>query len=51
MKTIEIFNRHNKKILKRLIPDKSLPIICNSVLNPETEIYNLSFDEIKKLKK
>jgi len=40
--TKKIIDKNNEELLKKLIPEKSEPIFCNSVLLPD-EIYNLSF--------
>jgi len=46
--TKKLFDKNNEELLKKMIPEKSEPIFCNSVLNPNDEIYNLSFKEIAK---
>jgi len=45
--TKKIIDKNNEELLKKLIPEKSEPIKCNSVLLPD-EIFNLSFKEIAK---
>jgi hypothetical protein len=46
--TESIIKQYNKELFSKLFPDNKEPILCNSVLNPNDEIYNLSFAEIAK---
>lgn len=39
MKTQQYFTRLNKRLTDNLIPDKSLPIYCNSVMDYDSEIF------------
>jgi len=44
--TKKIIDKNNEELLKKMIPEKSEPIKCNSVLHPDDETTNLSFAEI-----
>jgi len=46
--TKKIIDDYNEKLFSKLFPDKNEPIFCNSVLNPNDEIFNMSFKEIAK---
>jgi len=41
-------DEYNQKLFAKLFPDKTDPIFCNSVLNPNDEIFNMIFKEIAK---
>jgi len=38
MTTPEIFQKHNHQLKSKLIPEKTEPIYCNSVINPMNEL-------------
>ena len=44
----KLFEQYNNELLKNLIPDKSTPIFGNSFTNPNDEIFNKSFEEIRQ---
>lgn len=44
----KIFDNYNQELMNKLIPDKSIPIFCNSLTNCNDPIFNKSFEEIKK---
>lgn len=46
--TKQIIDEYNEKLFAKLFPKENEPIFCNSVLDPNDEIYNLSFAEIAK---
>lgn len=48
MNSNKIFDNLNRELMINLIPDKSTPIFGNSFTNPNDEIFNKSFEEIKK---
>jgi len=48
MDSKKIFDNLNRELMKNLIPDKSNPIFGNSFTNPNDEIFNKSFEQIKK---
>jgi len=48
MDSKKIFDNLNRELMKNLIPDKSTPIFGNSFTNPNDEIFNKSFEQIKK---
>ena len=43
----KIIDENNRELIKNLIPDKSTPIFGNSFTNPNDEIFDKSFEEIK----
>ncbi len=45
--TQKIIDQNNLELMKKLIPDKSKPIFGNSFTNPNDEIFDKSFEEIK----
>jgi hypothetical protein len=45
MQTSKLMSEYNKKLFAKLFPDNE-PIECNSVLDPNDEFYNMSFQEI-----
>ena len=47
MNSKKIFDNLNRELMNKLIPDKSSPIFSNSFTNPNDEIFNKSFEEIK----
>ena len=47
MDSKKIFENLNRELMNKLIPDKSTPIFGNSFTNPNDEIFNKSFEEIK----
>lgn len=42
----KVIARNNKTLLEKFIPEKSEPIFCNSVIDPEDEDTNKSFEEL-----
>ena len=48
MNSKKIFDNLNRELMQKLIPDKTTPIFGNSFTNPNDEIFNKSFEEIRK---
>jgi hypothetical protein len=40
MITAFLIAQNNKELAKKLVPFKSLPIYCNSVIDPRAEVFN-----------
>lgn len=45
--TQKLFYRHNLSLLKRLIPNKELPIYGNSFFDPNNEDFNKPIKDLK----
>lgn len=43
----KIVAKNNKKLLSKLIPDKSLPVFCNSLINPNDEVFNKPLNHLE----
>ena len=48
--TKDLIDEYNERLFAKLFPEKSDPIKCNFEINPNDEIFNLSFAEIAKQK-
>jgi len=48
MNSKKIFENLNRELMNKLIPDKSTPIFGNSFVNPNDEIFDKSFEEIRQ---
>lgn len=49
MKTQEIIDSNNKGLLHNLIPSKDLPIYCNSVTDPNAEVFDEPIKPMDKI--
>jgi hypothetical protein len=48
MTTKEIVKANNLQLAKKLIPKGDEPIYCNSVIDPNDEVFNQSFKPYEK---